>query len=58
VHSTLHTNNYYDYVNRQLEGVQSQEDVIQILDDIGADLMAGNTPWESGGGDDAVPGGE
>jgi hypothetical protein len=45
-------------LNAYLEGVQSQEDVIQILDDIGADLMAGNTPWESGGGDDAAPGGE
>jgi hypothetical protein len=41
VHSTVHTNSYYSSVNEQLAEVKSYEDVVAVLENISADLLAG-----------------
>ena len=42
VHSTLHTDNYYDYVETELSGAQSREDVIRVLERVGDELEQGS----------------
>jgi hypothetical protein len=56
VHSTLHTPEYYDYVNNQLFEAESQDDVIAILNNIRTDLFEGSYPWLGGDGDVAAGG--
>lgn len=44
VHSTLHTNDYYDAVNDALSGAQSRQDVQDILGSIRGSLQGGAFP--------------
>lgn len=40
-HPSLHTNAYYNEINKQLLKATSKEDVLSILDDISEQLMDG-----------------
>ncbi len=44
LHSTVHTNSYYNYVNRALMSARSRADVMAILDRLRQMLLAGTLP--------------
>jgi len=50
VHSTLHTNSYYESVNSALESAETAQEVTEILGDIRGDLLAGGMSADSGEG--------
>jgi RHS repeat-associated protein len=58
VHSKVHSDDYYRNVNSRVRAAKSREELVEIIDDIRAELLAGDTVSEEGGGADAGGGGE
>lgn len=44
IHSTLHTNEYYDAVNEALDNAATKQEAIAILQEIGRKLQSGDYP--------------
>jgi hypothetical protein len=43
-HSELHTNKYYEEVNRRLRGINSKEKTLEVLEQISEELIDGSFP--------------